>query len=81
MSNDYYKGYAAVNSKGTQLEIDGNEIEMTSDISDDLGADRLDMVDIAMTVEDEYSIELPDEALENIKRVEDLVEFIETNLE
>ncbi len=65
----------------SQLEIDGNEIEMTSDLSDDLGADRLDMVDIAMTVEDEYSIELPDEALENIKRVEDLVEFIETNLE
>ena len=64
-----------------QLETDVDEIEMKSDLFDDLGADRLDMVDIAMTVEDEYSIELPDEALENIKRVEDLVEFIETNLE
>ncbi len=64
-----------------QLETDVDEIEMKSDLFDDLGADRLDMVDIAMTIEDEYSIELPDEALENIKRVEDLVEFIETNLE
>ncbi len=65
----------------SQLEIDENEIEMTSSICDDLGADKLDMVDIAMTVEDEYSVEITEETLDEIKQVEDLVYFIESNLD
>lgn len=64
----------------SQLEIDEDDIEMTSNIYDDLGADRLDIADIVMTVEDEYSIEVTDEALEEIKLVEDLVYFIDSNL-
>ena len=65
----------------SQLEIDEESIEMTSDIYDDLGADKFDMVDIVMTVEDEYSVEITDEALEEIKLVEDLVYFIESKLD
>ena len=65
----------------SQLEIDEESIETTSDIYDDLGADKFDMVDIVMTVEDEYSVEITDEALEEIKLVEDLVYFIESKLD
>ncbi len=65
----------------SQLEIKEDEIELKSKLYDDLGADRLDMIDIAMTIEDEYSTELPDEALDVIKTVEDLVEYIEERLD
>ncbi len=65
----------------SQLEIDEDSIEMTSDIYDDLGADKFDMVDIVMTIEDEYSVEVTDEALSEIKLVEDLVYFVEAKLD
>lgn len=62
-----------------QLEIDPEEIEYASNIIDDLGADSLDIVDLVMSVEDEFGIEVPDEALENMSTVEDMVKYIEDN--
>ncbi len=64
-----------------QLEINEDDIEITSDLFDDLGADSLDMIDVAMTVEDQYSIELPDDAIRTLKTVEDLVSYIESNID
>lgn len=64
-----------------QLDINAEDIELSSNLSDDLGADSLDAIDIVMTVEDQYSIEVPDEAIEAMKTVEDIVGFIETNIE
>ena len=62
-----------------QLEIDASEIDYESNIIDDLGADSLDIVDLVMSVEDEFGIEVPDEALENISTIEDMVKYIEEN--
>ena len=62
-----------------QLEIDASEIDYESNIIDDLGADSLDIVDLVMSVEDEFGIEVPDEALENISTIEDMVKYIEDN--
>ncbi|MBP3442621.1 MAG: acyl carrier protein [Clostridia bacterium] len=62
-----------------QLEMDANDIAYDSNILDDLGADSLDVVDLIMSIEDEFGIEVPDEALENIRTVEDMVKFIEDN--
>ncbi len=62
-----------------QLDIDVDEVTLESVITDDLGCDSLDVVDLVMTFEDEFSIELPDEALEKIKTVGDIVKFIEDN--
>ena len=62
-----------------QLEVDASEIDYESNIIDDLGADSLDIVDLVMSVEDEFGIEVPDEALEYIKTVEDIVKYIEEN--
>lgn len=61
------------------FDLSVDEIELTSSLADDLGADSLDAIDIAMTIEDQYSIEVPDEVIEAMKTVEDIVNFIESN--
>ena len=60
-----------------QLEVDQSIISEGSTITGDLGADSLDLVDLAMSIEDEFDIELSDDALEKIKTVSDLVAYIE----
>ncbi|MBE6878613.1 MAG: acyl carrier protein [Ruminococcaceae bacterium] len=62
-----------------QLEISEELITMESNIRDDFDADSLDFVDIVMSIEDEFSVEVPDEAIDDIKVVGDLVKFIEEN--
>ena len=60
-----------------QLDVNHDTIEMSSDLSSDLGADSLDAIDIVMSIEDQYGIEVPDSVIENMKTVEDIVNFIE----
>jgi len=60
-----------------QLEVDPKRITMETTM-DELGADSLDMVDLAMTVEDEFKLEFPEEVLEKIKTVGDVVNFLES---
>ena len=62
-----------------QFDVDSDSIEMTTNIADDLSADSLDVVEILMNIEDEFGIEIPDEAIEEIKTVGDLVSYIENN--
>lgn len=63
-----------------QLDIDKDLITAESSIVDDLGADSLDIVDLVMSLEDEFDTEIPDEAIEGIKTVGDIVHYIEENL-
>lgn len=63
-----------------QLDIDEDLITLDASIVDDLGADSLDIVDLVMSLEDEFDTEIPDEAIENIKTVGDIVHFIEETL-
>lgn len=61
-----------------QLDVDDKEgITMDSSITDDLGADSLDVVDLVMALEDEFSVEIPEDQVENIKTVGDIVKYIE----
>ena len=62
-----------------QFDIDENEIAAETDLQDDLGADSLDVVDLLMSIEDEFEIEIPDEEIENIRTVGELVSYIEAN--
>ena len=62
-----------------QLDVDPEKITMDTTVADDLGADSLDVVEVLMSVEDEFSVEIPDEAIEDIKSVGDLVNYIENN--
>ncbi|MDE5994350.1 MAG: acyl carrier protein [Oscillospiraceae bacterium] len=60
-----------------QLELEEDAVTLDSVLLEDLGADSLDLVDLVMTFEDEFDMEIPDEDLENIKTVGDIVRFIE----
>ncbi len=59
-----------------QLEVNEEDVTMDSTM-DDLEADSLDLVDIIMSLEDEFQIEISDEALESFTSVGDIVNFIE----
>ena len=63
-----------------QLDLDPETIELTSNLASDLGADSLDAIDIVMSLEDQYGIEVPDSVIESMKTVEDIVDFIESNI-
>lgn len=64
-----------------QLDIENkNSITLETSLVEDLGADSLDSIDIVMSVEDEFNIEVPDEIVENMKTVGDIVNFIESNM-
>lgn len=60
-----------------QLEVDKEKITLDASIMEDLGADSLDIVDLLMSLEDEYDLEVPDEDVEKIKTVGDLVRYID----
>ncbi len=60
-----------------QLDVDEDAVTMESSIIDDLGADSLDVVDMVMSLEEEFDIEIPDEEIEGMKTVGDIVKFIE----
>jgi len=62
-----------------QLDVEENSIQETSNIADDLGADSLDVVDLVMSIEDEFDVEIPEDQVENIKTVGDIVKYIEDN--
>ncbi|NLL63435.1 MAG: acyl carrier protein [Ruminococcaceae bacterium] len=62
-----------------QLEIKKRTIKMDSLLIDDLGAGSLDIVDLVMSIEDEFEVEVPDEIIEQIATVGDAVRFIEEN--
>jgi acyl carrier protein len=64
-----------------QLDVDDEKVTLTSHIQDDLGADSLDVVDLVMSFEDEFDMEIPDDQVENIKTVEDVVKYIEGKVE
>lgn len=64
-----------------QLDVDEDSVTMESSIGDDLGADSLDIADIVMSIEEEFDIEVPDDQLQNIKLVGDIVKYIEEHVE
>ncbi len=63
-----------------QLCIDEQDVALTSRFYEDLDADELDMVDIAMTIEDDFQVEITEETLESFSTVEDIVNFLEEKL-
>lgn len=58
------------------LDVDLEKVQDNSSFIDDLGADSLDTVELVMAFEEEFSIEIPDDAAETIQTVGDAVKFI-----
>ena len=62
-----------------QLDLEEDKVTMDSDIMEDFEADSLDVVDLVMSIEDEYGLEVPDDQIENFRTVGDVVRYIEEN--
>ncbi len=60
-----------------QFDVEEDSITLETSIINDLGADSLDVVDLLMNIDDEFGVEVPDEDVEKVKTVEDLVAYIE----
>ena len=60
-----------------QLGVDEGEVTTNASFVDDLGADSLDTVELVMALEEEFSIEVPDEAAEKLQSVGDVIKYIE----
>ena len=61
-----------------QLEVSVDEIQLANSLQEDLGADSLDVVEIVMALEDEFSIEIADEETAKMKTVDDIVKYIDS---
>lgn len=60
------------------LGVDEDKVTESASFIDDLGADSLDTVELVMAFEEEFSIEIPDDAAEKIQTVKDAIEFIKS---
>lgn len=61
------------------LGVDEAKVTPEANFIDDLGADSLDTVELVMAFEEEFGVEIPDEAAEKIQTVQNAIEFIEKN--
>ena len=61
------------------LGVDEDKVTDTASFIDDLGADSLDTVELVMAFEEEFGIEIPDDAAEKIQTVKDAIDFLKEN--
>jgi len=59
------------------LGVDASKVEEGSSFIEDLGADSLDIVELVMAFEEEFSCEIPDDAAETILTIKDAIDFID----
>jgi acyl carrier protein len=59
-----------------QLAVEPEKVTLTASFIDDLGADSLDIVELVMTMEEEFDLEIPDEEAEKLRVVGDVVKYI-----
>lgn len=61
------------------LDVEADQITMDANLKEDLDADSLDAVEVIMAIEDEYGVDIDDDAIPNITTVSDLVNYIVEN--
>lgn len=59
-----------------QLAVEPEKVTVTASFIDDLGADSLDIVELVMTMEEEFDLDIPDEDAEKMKSVGDVIKYI-----
>jgi len=64
-----------------QLGVDTSTLAPEANLLDDLGADSLDVVELVMALEEEFQIEVPDDHVENIRTIGDVVDYMATRIE
>jgi acyl carrier protein len=61
------------------LGVEADKVNEAANFIDDLGADSLDIVELVMAFEEEFNVEIPDDAAEKIATVKDAIDFINSN--
>jgi len=61
------------------LGVESDKVTEEASFIDDLGADSLDIVELVMAFEEEFGVEIPDDAAEKITTVKDAIDYIEQN--
>ena len=61
------------------LDVDADKVSEGASFIDDLGADSLDNVELVMAFEEEFGVEIPDDAAETIQTVADAVKYLDEN--
>jgi acyl carrier protein len=61
------------------LGVEADKVTEAASFIDDLGADSLDIVELVMAFEEEFNVEIPDDAAEKIATVKDAIDFINSN--
>ncbi len=61
------------------LGVEADKVNEAASFIDDLGADSLDIVELVMAFEEEFNVEIPDDAAEKISTVKDAIDFIDAN--
>ena len=64
-----------------QLGVKEGDVKNDAHFTDDLGADSLDTVELVMAFEDEFNIEIPDEAAEKIATIQDAINYLEAHVQ
>ena len=64
-----------------QHGVDEDQVTPTATVTDDLGADSLDAVELVMALETEFHIEIPDEDAESLTNIEETVKYIQEKIE
>ena len=59
-----------------QLSVDAETVTVASSFKEDLGADSLDLFELVMALEDEYSVEIPSEDLEKLTTVSAVMDYL-----
>ena len=60
-----------------QLNLSADQIKPESDVVKDLGADSLDVVELLISLEDDYGVSIPEDDIVNVKTMQDIVDMIE----
>jgi acyl carrier protein len=66
-------------SETADLGVEESKVTEEASFIDDLGADSLDIVELVMAFEEEFGVEIPDDAAEKITTVRDAIEYIDAN--
>jgi len=66
---------------GEQLGVEASTLTPEANLLDDLGADSLDVVELVMALEEEFQIEVPDDHVENIRTIADVVDYMAAHVD
>ena len=74
---DYFERIVQIIAE--ELNIETDELTMETHITDDLNADSLDAMEVILKIEEEFDVEIPDDLVQRIQTIADVVEFLDNN--